>query len=53
MQAKDQEEDQKQLGEKPLKTSRRPWIAEARAKNRDEWRHLVLTLCSHWSEEDR
>ena len=24
--------------------------AEARAKNRAEWPHLVLTLCSDWSE---
>ena len=27
--------------------------AEARAKNRAEWRHLVLTLCSDGSEEYR
>ena len=27
--------------------------AEAIAKNRAEWRHLVLTLCSDGSEEDR
>ena len=55
--ANDQEEDQKQLGEKTieneLKSLDLTWgEAEARAKNRAEWQHLVLTLCSDGSGED-
>ncbi|XP_078320133.1 putative amine oxidase [copper-containing] [Crassostrea virginica] len=40
--------------ENELKSLNLTWgEAEARAKNRAEWRHLVLTLCSNGSEEDR
>ena len=38
--------------ENELKSLDLTW-GEARAKNRAEWRHLVLTICSDGSEEDR
>ena len=45
---------QKKTIENELKSLDLTWgEAEARAKNRAEWQHIVLTLRSDWSEKDR